>query len=73
MKEKRPNEVHCWLWDVIERSRGGHERRRRLLWRMTEGEARQWEATHDAKLRKVEESMLQADGAARARARARRV
>jgi hypothetical protein len=46
-----------WLWDVVERSRGGNERRRRLMSRMTDGEAREWAAVHDAELHRVDESL----------------
>jgi hypothetical protein len=43
-----------WLWNSIERSEGGHERRRRLGWRMTEEQARIWEAAHGGKLERVD-------------------
>ena len=33
-------------WDVVDRSLGGHERRRRVLWRMSEPQAREWAHTH---------------------------
>ena len=45
-----------WEWDVVERSRGGTERRLRLMSRMTENEARQWAVTHAAELHRVDES-----------------
>ena len=45
-----------WLWDVIERSDGGHERRRRLFQRMTEKQAREWEEAYGGKLSRVDES-----------------
>jgi hypothetical protein len=45
-----------WLWNSIERSEGGHERRRRLGWRMTEAQARLWEAAHGGKLERVDEA-----------------
>ena len=56
-----------WLWDVVERSRGGNERRRRLMSRMTESEARQWAVTHQAELHRVDESMPQPIPRVRAR------
>jgi hypothetical protein len=50
----RSDSAH-WLWNSIERSEGGHERRRRLGWRMTDDQARAWEAAHGGKLERVEE------------------
>jgi hypothetical protein len=38
------------FWDVLERSVGGHERRRRLAWRMTDEEALEWQAAVGGKL-----------------------
>ena len=52
----KTDDVTHALWDVIERSEGGHERRRRLLWRMTEKHAREWEVAHGVKLSRVDES-----------------
>jgi hypothetical protein len=43
-----------WLWNSIERSAGGHERRRRLESRMTEEQARVWEETYGGKLERVD-------------------
>jgi hypothetical protein len=50
------NALTAWLWDVTERSLGGHERRRRLALRMTCAEAREWEATCGGTLDRVDES-----------------
>jgi hypothetical protein len=52
---KRPPDA-LWLWDVVERSQGGHERRFRLSWRMTEDEAAAHAAEHGIQLERVEES-----------------
>ena len=59
MKETRATDYEStgWLWDLVERSRGGNERRRRLMSRMTESEARQWAAMHNAQLHRVDESL----------------
>ena len=58
MQEEKPEDaLHCW--DVVERSRGGHERRRRLFRRLTVAAARQWEADHGGKLERVDESKAQ--------------
>jgi hypothetical protein len=46
------------FWDVLERSVGGHERRRRLAWRMTEEQALEWEAANGGKLVRVSKSDL---------------
>ena len=57
MQEENPDDaLHCW--DVVERSRGGHERRRRLFRYMTEAAARQWESDHGGRLERVDESKL---------------
>jgi hypothetical protein len=74
MKQTRAidHESTQWLWDVVERSRGGNERRRRLMSRMTEDEAREWAATHKAELHRVDESSPQAVGGVRASPRHRR-
>ena len=45
-----------WLWDVVERSQGGHERRFRLSWRLTEEEAAAHAAEHGIQLERVEDS-----------------
>jgi hypothetical protein len=45
-----------WLWDVVERSQGGHERRFRLSSRMTEDEAAAHAAEHGLQLERVEDS-----------------
>jgi hypothetical protein len=45
-----------WLWDVVEESAGGHERRRRLAWRMTGEQAQQWGTAHGLKLDRVDEA-----------------
>jgi hypothetical protein len=60
-----------WLWDVVECSRGGHERRRRLAWRMTEEQALEWESAHGGKLRRVNESEAPQDANYDPRRRAR--
>jgi hypothetical protein len=46
------------FWDVLERSVGGHERRRRLLWRMTGAQALEWEAATGGKLIRAADSEL---------------
>jgi hypothetical protein len=46
------------FWDVLERSAGGHERRRRLAWRMTEEQALEWESANGVKLIRVTDSEL---------------
>jgi hypothetical protein len=56
MKQAREDQSPTWLWDAVERSRGGNERRRRLMSRMTESEAHQWAITHEAHLHRVDES-----------------
>ena len=53
----RSDSAHL-LWNSIERSEGGHERRRRLGWRMTEDQARAWEAAHGGKLEPVNEAEM---------------
>jgi hypothetical protein len=53
-----------WLWDVVERSDGGHERRRRLFRRMTEQQAREWEEAYGGKLSRVDESAPRPDSMA---------
>ena len=67
-KEKPEDALYCW--DVVERSRGGHERRRRLFRQMTEAAARRWEADHDGKLERVDESKVQSGPFEDARRRA---
>jgi hypothetical protein len=44
-----------WSWDVVDRSQHGHERRRRLTWRMSEREAAAWAAETGALLERVDE------------------
>ena len=56
------------MWDVVETSRRGHVRLRRLMLPMTEDEARQWAKTHSVKLRRADEFPSPADLSARARA-----
>jgi hypothetical protein len=56
-KAQEQDDAHHF-WDVLERSVGGHERRRRLAWRMTEEQALEWEATNGGKLIRVSESEL---------------
>ena len=52
------SDIKQWFWDIVERSHGGHERRRRLAWRMTLREATQWQATYGGVLERVDESKL---------------
>ena len=42
-----------WSWNVVERSQRGHERKRRLGWRMTDREAAAWSAANGAQLERV--------------------
>jgi len=56
---RKVHDATHWLWDVIERSEGGHERRRRLFRRMTEKQAQEWEAAYGGKLSRVDESAPQ--------------
>ena len=39
-----------FAWDVLERSKGGHERRRRLPWIMSRREAQLWSAQTSASI-----------------------
>jgi len=55
------DDVAYWLWDVVERSEGGHERRRRFSRRMTEMQAREWEAAFGGNLDRVDESAASPD------------
>jgi hypothetical protein len=48
------SEETTWLWDLVERSQGGHERRFRLSWRMTEAEAAAHAAEHGIRLERVD-------------------
>lgn len=43
-------------WNVVERSRHGHERRRRLGWQMTERQAAEWTAAHGTQLERADQS-----------------
>ena len=43
-------------WNVVERSRHGHERRRRLGWRMTQRQAAEWAAAHGTQLERADQS-----------------
>jgi hypothetical protein len=42
-------------WNVVDRTQGGHERRRRLGWRMSEREAAEWSAKMGVQLERVDE------------------
>ena len=55
------DDVTYGLWDVVERSEGGHERRRRFSRRMTEMQAREWEAAFGGNLDRVDESAVPPD------------
>lgn len=57
MQVQKAQEALYLHWDVIERSQGGNERRRRLAWRMTEAQAWQWQADNGGKLERVDEAM----------------
>jgi hypothetical protein len=41
------------LWNVLDRSQGGHERRRRVLWPMTSSEAREWSEANRVRIEQV--------------------
>ena len=43
------------IWNAVERSERGHERRRRLGWRMTERQAAEWAAASGARLERAGE------------------
>jgi hypothetical protein len=43
-------------WNMVERSRGGHVRRRRLLSRMTDREAAEWSARNGIQLERADKS-----------------
>jgi hypothetical protein len=56
MDALRTERQTVWLWNVVERSQGGHQRRFRLAWRMTEAEAAAHAAEHGIQLERVEDS-----------------
>ena len=64
---QRDDRAERTMWDAVERSRGGNERRWRLMRPMTEDEARQWAETHSLELRRADEAR-RPDLSARARA-----
>jgi len=53
-RAQKIDDVTYW-WDVVERSEGGYERRRRFSRRMTETQAREWEAAFGRSLDRVDE------------------
>jgi hypothetical protein len=53
---QRDNSLERTMWDAVERSLGGNERRWRLMRPMTEDEARQWAETHSLELRRADDS-----------------
>ena len=58
---KRPDTVMPdsdaqWAWNVVERSQRGHERKRRLGWRMTDREASEWSAANGVQVERVQGS-----------------
>jgi len=55
------DDVTYRLWDVVERSGGGYERRRRFARRMTEKQAREWEAAFGGNLDGVDEFAAPSD------------
>lgn len=44
-------------WNVVDRTQGGHVRRRRLGWRMTEREAAEWSAEQGMQLERADDSL----------------
>lgn len=48
-----PDSDAQWAWNIVERSQRGHERKRRLAWRMTDREAAEWSAANGAQLERV--------------------
>jgi hypothetical protein len=58
------------FWNVVERSARGHERSRRLEWRMTEEEAREWQKANAGELIRVSERQVSDEAARRPDARA---
>ena len=66
-RAQRIDDVTYWLWDVVERSEGGYERRLRFSRRMTEMQAREWEAAFGGNLDRVDESAAPLDATARLR------
>ena len=60
-----------FFWNVVERSAGGHERSRRLEWRMTEEEALQWQKANAGELIRVSARELTHEAPLKPDARAR--
>ena len=58
------------FWNVVERSAGGHERSRRLEWRMTAEEAREWQKANARELIRASECQMSDETAGRPDARA---
>jgi hypothetical protein len=58
------------VWNVVERSAGGHERSRRLEWRMTEEEALEWQRANARELIRAAECQMSDETAGRRDARA---
>lgn len=43
-------------WNVVDNSKGGHQRRRRLGWRMTARQAAEWSSANGMQLERAEEA-----------------